>query len=59
MQPLKVARNHVSALRQLPRLRRIATRMKGDDPAQTAEEFWKEYDTQPKGATKQEQWDGL
>ncbi len=39
-------------LRQLPKLRRLSTRTVGKNDrknaAQTAEEFWKEYDAQPK-----------
>ena len=41
-------------LRHLPKLRRLSTRSVGliITPAQTAEEFWKEYDAQPKPAGK-------
>jgi Leucine-rich repeat (LRR) protein len=42
----------LTALRRLPRLRFVSTRFFGELPAQTAEEFWKEYDAQPKPAGK-------
>ncbi len=46
----------LTPLRHLPKLRRLSTRSSGLDkmppPAQTAEEFWKEYDAQPKPTRK-------
>ncbi len=47
----------LSVLRKLPRLKLISTRWAGTGignthPLQTAEEFWKEYDAQPKPAGK-------
>jgi Leucine-rich repeat (LRR) protein len=42
----------VSVLRKLPRLRAISYRIEDDHPAQTAEEFWKEYDAKRGPAAK-------
>ncbi len=44
----------LTPLRHLPKLRRLSTRSVGEKmtPAQTAEEFWKAYDAQPKPAGK-------
>jgi Leucine-rich repeat (LRR) protein len=49
---LPAAPGDLSLLRKLPRLKRISTRLVGggsvaSHPAQTAEEFWKEYDARP------------
>ena len=44
----------LSPLRALPKLRLLSTRSVGSEmnPAQTAEEFWKEYDAQPAAGKK-------
>lgn len=41
---LNTAAKNVEVLRKLPRLKLISRRMSGWGPAQTAAEFWKEYD---------------
>ena len=47
---------NVAALRGLPKLQAISFRNKNEGghirPARTAEQFWKEYDAQQKGAAK-------
>ncbi len=49
---LNTAAKNVEVLRKLTRLKLISTRLSGWGPAQTAAEFWKEYDAKRAGGTK-------